>query len=644
MPGPEPSATPEGNPAQWEAISFSGRACLVLAGPGSGKTFVLVRHIRYLVQVRHVRPESILVLTFSRAAARQMQRRYEKLGKTCTSESQDDPRPTAPAGSSAVTFGTFHSVFYHILRESSGTRIALIDPRTRQELLDRLAHQYLGSDADERDIQALEKNISLRKSGKAMSTAAGPGMEEAYAYYETYLSENHLIDFDDMILACAHLMESDPAVLLRWRRKFRYILIDEFQDISPSQYHIIRMLEDDARGATHLFCVGDDDQSIYSFRGADPAVTKQYLTDHPHARTVRLQVNYRSGRNILRAASKVIAENQNRIVKRQISGYREQGEVSLHPFVSEREECAAICGLLQREAQEELVRTAVIFRTHTQAAGLWSYLRSMKIPVYGRNVPQGTDKGADVIKDIEAYFRLARDSAKGSFRREDYYRVMNRPERYLTRKSASSEEVRPAELLRSALPGTVLYRTISDFLQDLSILAKLRPPMALRFLCRNIGYRQYALNAADTDAEREEVERVLRDVEEKADAARDHSTFLALLEQLLRDQRAEMGQHNGIRGNSGEEQARNTRGVHIITMHASKGLEFDTVIIPDLNEGILPSRKSYTPEGVEEERRLFYVAMTRARKTLYLCYVRGSSLNPRLPSRFLNCLGVENWV
>ena len=281
---------PDLNPSQREAVCCGPGPCEVIAGPGSGKTLVLTERILYILEHFKISPSRILVLTFSRSAAVEMKERFMK---------------RTGGNRAGVLFGTFHSVFFYILKESTHRNYSLLGDAQRDRLLDRLICRYYTDPYDRPSLEEAEKVI--RNSAPAVRAHD----EDLRRDYRRFLKENGFVDFDDMISECRSLLEADREVRAYWSGRFEAVLVDEFQDINREQYEILRLLTS-GRG---LFVVGDDDQSIYGFRGSDPAVMERFTEDFPGARRIFLTRNYRCSGCILRTASLMIAENRMRIPK-----------------------------------------------------------------------------------------------------------------------------------------------------------------------------------------------------------------------------------------------------------------------------------------------------------------------------------------
>lgn len=636
---PRKDHIPRGNPSQKEAILFAEGSCQVLAGPGSGKTYVLVERIRHLIESYHIPPDRILVLTFSKAAAQEMRSRFQKI---------TDSR------CNGVTFGTFHSVFYHILSRSEPVPLSIIRPSEQLAVFRHLllCHEVPQKADDETLLAAAAGLTAQIKSGNGENARSAAGLIRLFSSpdipkricreYNDFLLENHKIDFEDMILRCRQLLETDPGTLACWRDRFRWILVDEFQDINPAQYAVLRLL-----AQKNLFTVGDDDQSIYGFRGSDPSVMRRLKEDYPGTKQILLNVNYRCSGTITAAAGRLISANRNRFPKEISSAHPGGREVQFRAFPDEKQEYDWLCTKLleplpyHSEGESSLPHTtAVIFRNHLQAGSFAAELDRRGIAF--RRQKSGPDRlRLEILHDLYSYFRFAEDTRSGRGRRSDLYRIMNRPQRYLSRSAAPAEDLYLQDLRKAYAGSSHMLSITEQFISDLQYLTGLRPALAVRYLRRNIGYED-AVMEGKRPADRIRASRILDGIAEAAGALRYPQELTAALEKML--QSAE-------NGTAEEESAKNSNAdtggipggakdlaapkISILTMHASKGLEFDSVFLPDLNEGILPGRRVNDEAGMEEERRLLYVSMTRARTDLTMLWLSGTKDNPRRASRFL---------
>ena len=586
--------------SQREAVCCGTGPCEVIAGPGSGKTLVLTEHILYLIEHEHVPPSGILVLTFSRAAAAQMKERFSV-------RSQGRFRD--------VRFGTFHSVFFYILRESTGRNYALLTAFQREKILSQLILNYYDDPKERPAAEELEKMLRA-------SSNTGEDAEKILCIqrdYRSYLRENRFIDFDDMILACRHILTRHAQVREYWQKQFRAILVDEFQDVNAEQYEVLRLLTD-GRG---LFVVGDDDQSIYGFRGSSPSIMQRFMTDFPGGVRIFLGFNYRCSANICKAAGIMIRENRIRIEKAVQAVCPPGDRVVLKGFKEDRQQLDYLADELARMTEEEQCRAAVITRTNLHVQKVAAFLSSRNITCAGK-ISASQAVLETVLRDLEHYRCLSLGMREGSLPRQSLYRVMNRPERYLLRSVADKEQIPVQRLRDNILRQKGSVTELTEFLKDLFVLSTFDPEGFLRYLFDAMGYGRWAQENLGSAYEVKKVQ------EELLRLSRQFKDTGEMIEAAVRGREQHRKESSG--------------GVQIMTMHACKGLEFERVYLPALNEGIIPGRRCREAEDLEEERRLLYVAMTRARQHLELLYVTGSRENPRPPSRFLSVYGVKSFV
>ncbi len=599
------------NKTQAKAVSHKDGPCLVLAGPGSGKTLTIVNRIKYLIEKCNVRPEEILVVTFTRFAAQEMKNRLCSLmGKK----------------NLPVTAGTFHGIFYGILRctyRMSGQNI--LSEEEKYQLLREVISRQEAEVSDEEDfILDIAAEIGKIKNNRLDVEEYVPEkcsietFREIYSRYEEERKQRRKIDFDDMLVLCYNLLSSRPEVLEGWQRKFRYILIDEFQDINRIQYDVIRLL---ALPQNNLFVVGDDDQAIYGFRGADSELMFQFRKDYPQADQILLGMNYRSTEYIVRNSLKVIRHNERRFEK-QLEAYRKGGAcLHVQELADPAEEAEYILDEIEKCISDGVrpEDIAVLFRIHTDAGPVAEALVERRIPFQMKeHLPNIYNHF--IGKDIQAYFRLA----MGERRRQDFLQVMNRPKRYIGRDSLAGRAVSFEDIRNHYCDKEWMLDRIDQFEWDVKMLAKMAPYAAIQYIRKRIGYddflRDYAFlhNIPKTD--------LTEVIEEIAEAARPYRT----LEEWFRH----VEEYTHILQE--KQKKDNPEGVRLMTIHAAKGLEFHTVFILDANEGRIPYKKARTDAQTEEERRLFYVAMTRAREKLTVCYVKTKSGKETAPSRFVD--------
>ncbi len=527
-----------------------------------------------------------------------------------------------------VSFGTFHSVFYHILQREAAPAPQLVSAAFQIGLLRRLWEDVHGNTPTKDEIRALGAAISKAKSNPDAKYTLPLLTEQEFKLirqrYDSQLRERGLLDFDDMILECGRLLRRKREVLRRWQQRFPWILVDEFQDINGSQYEILRLL---AGESANLFVVGDDDQSIYGFRGAAPGIMRRFLTDHPACRCIQLRHNYRCSQRITSLSQKVICQNHDRLSK-EVKAVREEGrEVEKMGFLSPEEEYAFLIRELEKKPKEELLQTAIIIRTHLQGQRIYEALAKAKIPCAQESLYKQADTRSLLFYEtVAAYIRFSADLGRGIVRRKDLYLIMNRPERYLPRSIASGETVTRQQMQEAVRNTPASASALAGFLSCCDSMGKMRPAYALAYLRKTTALESWmktkGISPADAAA-------LFDSLKEKARSMQRQQELLDYLQAQIQ------ACYNRQENKALPAVQRTEQGVHILTMHGAKGLEFDTVFLPDLNEGILPSRQADTPAMIEEERRLFYVAITRARERLFLFYVTGTKLQPVPVSRFL---------
>lgn len=612
----------QGNERQIEAIRFTQGPAMILAGPGSGKTFVTVERICYLITHHHIDPSDILVITFTKAAAREMQERFfRRMGKE---------RPP-------VRFGTFHAIFYYILRQSAQYRdYTILTETEKRKLLRKILsmHKQFVSVREE-DYENLIKEIGRYKNGQEhfgeqkelTEPSALPAeiKQEDFVFlcteYQKYLREFRKMDFDDIGILCENLLTEDDETRRFWQAQFQYILVDEFQDIGPLQYRLVRTL---SMPQDNLFVVGDDDQSIYGFRGACPLSMQQFQQDYPSCVQILLNVNYRCHESIVNAAQTMISENKERFSKQVIANHKTGAGFCCQIFQTREAEQIFWKEKFQKLMQEQkLDRTVVLCRTNLECTIQSRFLEKNRIPYRLKEPPRSRFEHF-VIQDIITYLILG----DGNRERRYFLRIINRPVRYLHRESLQSEIVRREELLVYYKGIAEMAKAIDSLFHGLEMLNKMKPSLAVRYIRNVVGYDRYLKEKYGGETLKD----YLRIADEFQDFACSFGSIHELLaccareEEEIREQRKEFYQHN--------REDKEKQGVQIMTVHASKGLEFDCVCIPACEEGSIPSKKSKEEREIEEERRMFYVAITRAKYELIITAVKSENGREK-PSGFL---------
>ena len=601
------------NEAQTQAIQHTDGPCLVLAGPGSGKTLTIVNRVKYLIEKQKVRPEEILVVTFTRFAAAEMKSRLcLVMGK------RDLP----------VTVGTFHGIYYGILKWAYRVNQENILSETEKyQILRGVINKERMEIFDEEDfIQDIAAEIGKVKNNRipleefVSEKCSADAFRNIYRNYEQHRKELKKIDFDDMLVLCYELFRSRPDVLAQWQKKFRYVLIDEFQDINRIQYDVIRML---AQPENNLFVVGDDDQAIYGFRGADSELMLGFGKDFPDAKQILLGMNYRSTANIVQNSLKLIENNVERYSKK-LEANREGGScLHIQEVKDPVEEAEYVLEEIQKCKENGIKEEeiAILFRVHTDARAVVEAMVERKIPFQMKeHLPNIYEHF--IAKDIMAYFRLA----TGARNRQDFLQVMNRPKRYLGRDSVAGAKVSFEDMRKFYCDKDWMIDRIDQFEWDVKMLMKMAPYAAIQYIRKRIGYDDFLKEYAFThQINRSDLNEVLAEIEEAAKAFTSVEEWFTHVEEYTETLRAKEKERNRPRP-----------GVRLMTIHASKGLEFKQVFLIEANEGRIPYQKAKTDKEIEEERRLFYVAMTRAKDFLKICYVKIKNGKEVTPSRFVD--------
>lgn len=600
------------NEAQTKAICHKNGPAMVLAGPGSGKTLVITRRVEYLIKKYGVRPEQILVITFTKAAAKEMRERFAKITK-------DDRFP--------VTFGTFHGIYYGILKWAYRMNASNIFSEEEKMMLLRevIAGMELEIEDEKEFLQGIASEIGQIKNNRLSleeyesSNCSDQMFRQIYEEYERRRKLLKKIDFDDMLALCYELFQKRPDILQMWQKKFQYILIDEFQDINQVQYDVIRML---ALPENNLFIVGDDDQSIYRFRGARPEIMLGFSKDYPNAKSIILDVNYRSTKAVVSAARRVIERNKNRYQK-EIITVNEQGDnVHIQEVRHPVEESHYVREQIAKAvaAGTEPSQIAVLYRTNTEPRALVETFMEYHIPFQMKeHLPNLYEHF--IGRDFQSYMRMA----LGGRDRGDFLMIMNRPNRYIGRDSVDRGEISFENLRKYYMEKDWMVDRIDQLEVDLKVISRMTPYAAIQYIRKSVGYdlflNEYAIKRK---MKLEDLQELIREMEERAKEFKTIEEWFDHIEKYTEELRMQA-----------VTRTENRNAVSLMTFHAAKGLEYDTVFIIGANEDVTPYKKAELPEEMEEERRMFYVAMTRAKKHLTISYVREKNGKAMEQSRFL---------
>lgn len=580
------------NKSQIQAISHMDGPAMVLAGPGSGKTTVITHRIKNLIEKAEVRPENILVVTFTKAAAISMQKRFS----TLMNGGKGQP----------VTFGTFHSVFYKILRKSRRYETTeILSERQKTDYIREIIGRY---GISSNDISELSQNINndignikgnmLNAQEYEPSCCKKEDFIKIYNAYNLELKKDGKMDFDDILRECYLLLCENHTILEQWRELYKYILIDEFQDINRIQMNIIELL---ASPLNNIFVVGDDDQSIYGFRGARPEIMIEFKDYYPEAELIVLNVNYRSTQSIINVAGRVIENNKTRLDKCAHANNDKDFQPDIRKFRNQVEELKFVVSKIKEYENQgiSLSEMAILVRNNSQIQEISSFLKNRKIEAESGKHRSNIYNGM-VAKDILSYVRGAL-KFDGTYFNEDLIYVLNKPQRYISRQVVLS-----VNMNISAVRRIYSKNNIDSFLFHIEMIRKLPPQAALSYVRKGAGYEEYLrLYAIENNIP---MSGLLKQLEQLVQECSKFNTLEQWINSIDSAQNSE-GQNFGKKS-SGEGGTNNR--INIMTMHGSKGLEFKAVFIVDANQGIIPTSKALRERDFEEERRLFYVAITRA--------------------------------
>ncbi|SCI56466.1 Putative ATP-dependent DNA helicase yjcD [uncultured Clostridium sp.] len=648
------------NQAQMTALEHRDGPMMVLAGPGSGKTTVITHRIKRLLEAG-VDPSGILVITFTKAAATEMKERFLRLAREEDEKRKQaeqraggsrtgaekpffgtaDPGPrrreacgtSLEAAGSRVSFGTFHSVFYHILkwayRFPAGNVISGEEKR-----------QYFKKFLDESEMEVEDEAEFISSIINEISYVKGERLDLKYYYsqncpeewfkklydgYDEMLKTTGKIDFDDMLVMCHELFTERKDILAAWQKKFKYILVDEFQDINLLQYQVVRML---ALPENNLFIVGDDDQSIYRFRGAKPEIMLGFEKDFPGTKRVLLGTNYRSTKEIVETSLRLIEHNKVRFDKK-LEPFRGSGRpVDFRVFDNPGHEMDTVAQSIRayHDAGYQWSEIAVLFRTGANSGLMAERLMGYNIPFKLRDVIPNLYSHW-IAKDLFAYMEIA----AGSRKRSDFYRIMNRPNRYFSRDAFDTPIVSFDRLKSFYQDRDWMEKRICDLEADLRAMAPLKPVAAVNYIRKAIGYDDYLRSYAEF--RRMKPEELFETADKLAESAAEFATFVEWKEHAARYEEE-------LKKQNQEEREETKDRVTLSTMHSAKGLEYPVVFVVDANEGIVPHHKAGLPADIEEERRLFYVALTRAKDRLHVAAVKERYHRKTDVSRFVEEAGL----
>ncbi len=594
---------------QKEAVNSIEGQTMVLSCPGSGKTTVIIE--RALVMVgAGIDPRTMLTITFTKAAADEMKARFSKKSRA------------------AVNFSTIHAFCYRLLCDRYGFDKDSILKQSDQWMFVAENLRKTGVAPNQMDELVKEvvtgisycKNCEITPAEYETDKLSKDMFISLCRKYESYKKEKGLIDFDDMLILFRDKLREDKNLLEYCQQTYRYITIDEFQDTNKIQADIFYMI---AGKDGNIFIVGDDDQSIYSFRAAKSSIMLDFPKTYPNCRIVRLSTNYRSGKKIIERAGNLISHNKMRYDKEFLSARDEEGSVMARSYEDSMQQAKDIAERIKAYHQKgsKYEDFAILFRINSLALPFTKVLMDEKVPFYMTERISGIHEDA-IFTDIKTYFRLA----TGSEKKGDLQKILNRPSRYLTAKDFKDCPFEKKEILKrcEGKKDYVIDQAIG-LIQDVEQLRNKTPEMFIAYMENVMGYRAWLKkNAEYFGRQPEDSYQVFDSLKEEAAQFETMGEWFSYAE----------GYENTLRLAS---QKKNKFGVCLSTFHGAKGLEWKRVYIVNANEGITPYNKAVSMEAFEEERRMFYVAATRAKDDLRIAYVDAKN---SIPSQFIAEMGL----
>lgn len=607
------------NDKQREAVLQTEGPVLVLAGAGSGKTKALTHRIAYLIREKKISPYNILAVTFTNKAAGEMRERISKL--ITKNEKLKTIMPW---------MGTFHSVCVKILRREIHqlgykSQFSIYDQSDSLSLVKRVMKD-LGIDTKQYNPNAIKNFISGAKNellspNDYESYVEGYFQEnvaKVYHQYQKRLKNSNALDFDDLLMKTVELFKKLPEILTKYQRIFRYILIDEYQDTNTAQYQLVKML---AKKYQNIFVVGDDWQSIYSFRGANFKNILNFERDYPKAKVVKLEQNYRSTQTILDAADKIIKQNQSRTDKTLWTEKESGAPVTIYEAMDQNNEIEFVIGEINShrniETSKHLNNYVILYRTNAQSRAIEETLLNYGIPY--RIVGAVRFYERKEIKDILAYLRLLANPTDSV----SLERIINVPPRGIGAKTLAQISKPKAQMSNKTQSSNVKIQKFFEMIEKLRARSNdIKVDDLIDGICEITGYKKYILDGTEQGEMRWENIEELKSVAQKYERLEDFLEEVSLVSDI-------------------DNYDASADALTLMTLHNAKGLEFPVVFIVGMEEGLFPhSRALMEPAELEEERRLCYVGITRAKERLYLTHAQSrliyGQIQANIPSRFID--------
>ena len=610
------------NKNQKMAVEHLDGPCLVLAGPGSGKTRVIADRIIYMIENCNVAPRRILAISFTKASSIDMKKRTMSL-----SNNEQIKK---------VNFGTFHSSFFRILRRYSGVKLEdLISEVDRFKLIKSiLKHLKISnySDDDVSDVLSeisLVKNEMMKSSDFESQTFSQSEFQDIFRLYEKAKNAANKIDFDDMLILTYILLKKSPEVLNIVRQVYKYILIDEFQDINRVQFEVIKLI---AEPSNNVFAVGDEDQSIYGFRGARPDFMMDFEKYFESAKCIVLDVNYRSRKNIVQLSQNLIKNNKNRHEKNINSNRSESGEIRyIYPKDTD-DEANIIAKEIKSLVESENIREekkssnnekklfeysdfAVTYRTNRQARAFVDVFMDNRIPFVLKDSARSIYDHW-VSQDIISYLRIAANIGNN----EDWSRIINKPFRYIS-KSAVSSALKSDDFFQSLMNNSDIKdfqkKNLEELYDDLQYVRSLAPEYGISYIRSTLDYDRYILEYChERKIKAKQIVEILDELETSAKSYKSIFDYFKHIENVREEIKKRTEKKTTSMDNI------ETDGVVLTTMHSAKGLEFKNVYVAGVNDSVIPfipsDEEKPKDSNYEEERRLLYVGITRAKDNIVI--------------------------
>ena len=595
---------------QQDAVETKGRNALIVAAPGSGKTTVIINRVNYLVNELKVQNKNIIIITFTKAAAVNMKKRYENVFKTKTSP----------------FFGTFHGLFYKMLLRS-GMNIDIIDGGIVHKIVSSILNKYFDEVNDDK-VKETINNISLFKTSRQSLNEFKPSVskeifEEAYNTYEHYKEEHNKWDFDDLAIRTLEMLQNNKKLLEGYRRLFKYVLVDEFQDCDEIQIDFLKLINSESENS--LFAVGDEDQCIYSFRGSKPEYMVSFDKIFENGKKHYLSINYRSRKNIDKKSKDVIKFNKERNNKEIKWNKENYGIINWVNSYNEKVQGEAVVDIIEENKKINIPYedNAILYRTNIESMSVIDILTKRRIPFTLIDREYNFFEHF-ICKDIISYLKLS----VNEFDKDSFTQIINKPFRYVSKvnigyiKSYVKEEAPLDILINKDDTPPFQKKKLDELKKDIHYLNKITLASAISYIIMDLGYIEYLREYSKKfNQSFEDLEDILEEFKLSAEGYKTIFEFLAHIEEVKKSIEE-------------SKQKKDREGVILSTIHGVKGMEFKNVYIINACEDTMPHSSS-KENNLEEERRLFYVGITRAIDNLYIFSPRNRKGQFKDISRFV---------